>query len=172
MNDSANKKTWLSIVLLVARVVAGGALVSASLFKMQGGPLPFALAIESFALTPQWAIVPLAYLFPMLEFVLGAALLLGAWTRQAAFLSTLVYIAFTFALASVLLRDMDVDCGCFGGIFGESTVTWFSIFRNTIFIVASAIPVWFGGGRFSIEEKLTFDNNTSSPAPNAEPESG
>jgi hypothetical protein len=63
----------------------------------------------------------------MFEVVLGVTLLIGLWARQGGLLAFGLYTTFTLALASVLIRGMDVDCGCFGGLFGDGTVSWGSI---------------------------------------------
>jgi uncharacterized membrane protein YphA (DoxX/SURF4 family) len=54
-------KTVQSVALLLARIVAGGALLAAGILKLKGDPLAFALAMQSFDLFPAWSIPPLAY---------------------------------------------------------------------------------------------------------------
>lgn len=157
----------ISLCLLAARIVAGGALLLAGVLKaqlfagladMQRAPLVLALGIESFRILPTWAINPTAHFLPWLEIIIGLTLLAGIWSRQSALLAAATLTLFTLALASVLLRGLDVDCGCFGGLFGESTVTLASILRNLVFIAAAIIVVARGPGRFA----LTRDD---SPAP-------
>lgn len=144
------KEPYRSQALLLSRILGGGALLLAGLIKLKGGPLVFQLSIESFKLLPDFAPLPLAYLLPWTEVVFGAALLLGVWSRQAALMVLGIYVAFTLGLASVLLRGISVDCGCFGGLFGESKVSWLSIARNVVFIIATSVNLVFGGGRFTL----------------------
>ncbi len=140
-----------SAALLAARVVAAGALLLAGYFKMRGGPVVFMLSIESLELVPEVLIAPAAYFLPGFEILLGVTLLLGVWTRESAALAFGLFAVFTVALVSVLVRGMKVDCGCFGGLFGEEEVSLFTIGRNVVFLVACATAVVFGGGRFAIE---------------------
>ncbi|MBI5155207.1 DoxX family membrane protein [Candidatus Poribacteria bacterium] len=139
---------------LLCRVVAGGAFLLASYAKLQD-PRAFMLAIESFQFPflPRDVIPVFAYALPWMELVCGVLLVLGAWTRAAAIIAAGLYLAFTGALASVILRGLPVDCGCFGGILGSGTVDWTSILRNSVFIVASGVLIWRQGGAWSLEAK-------------------
>lgn len=153
--------TPLSAGLVLCRLIAGGAFILAGALKLKGGPLVFQMSIEAFKLLPAWATLPLAYLLPWLEIFSGLALVLGVWTRQSALIVTGLYVVFTAGLASVLLRGMDVNCGCFGGLFGESSVSGWSLARNGVFILMSGTCLVLGGGRFA----LTRDAAPSGPAP-------
>lgn len=140
----------LPAVLLLCRIVAGGALLLAGILKAGGNPAAFALSIEAFRLLPGFLIGPLAFYLPWFEIIVGAALLLGVWGRQAAFWSLALYAGFTVGLLSVLLRGMDVDCGCFGGLFGSEAVGPLTIGRNLLFMAASLGVVLLGPGRFPL----------------------
>ncbi len=148
----------MSSVLLAARLLAAGALLLAGYFKMQGGPVAFMLSIESLEVVPEFLIAPSAYFLPWFEILLGLTLLLGVWTRESAILASGLFAVFTAALISVLARGMKVDCGCFGGMFGEAEVSLFTIGRNVVFLVASATAAVWGGGRFAIERVRSFSS--------------
>lgn len=143
-----------SAALLLARIIGGGALLLAASLKLQGDPLAFALSIESFKLLPKALIPAITYFFPVFEVVLGVTLIFGVWARQSALLATGLYVTFTLALASVLIRGLNVDCGCFAGLIGGDTVTWFSVFRNAIFIVATGAVLVLGAGAWSVDRRL------------------
>jgi len=151
-----------STALLACRAAAGGALAVAAVLKIQGGAKVFALSIDSFELVPQALLLPLAYYTPWLELIGGLALVLGLWTRQAAMIVVGIYCVFTIALASVLLRGMDVDCGCFGDIFGDSSVSLLTIGRNLLLLLLSVVPLVFGGGMFAMTRE---GERKSEPAP-------
>lgn len=140
-----------SVLLLLARLMGAAALLLAGVLKVKGGPLPFALAIDSFKLFPAWSHVPMAYFVPWFEIVIGTTLVLGIWARQSALLATGLLGSFTLALATVLARDLKVDCGCFSGLFGEAQVSWFSIARNSTFLVATIAVLVLGPGRFAVQ---------------------
>ncbi|CAN5353425.1 DoxX family membrane protein [soil metagenome] len=136
--------------LLFARIVAGGALVVAAYFKLRADPFVFEQSVESFKLIPKELAIPVAHFLPWLEAVIGISVVLGIWTRQSGLLAALTLTAFTAALASIILRHMHVDCGCFGGLFGESTVTWISIARNGVLVIAAVCCAAYGGGRVAL----------------------
>jgi uncharacterized membrane protein YphA (DoxX/SURF4 family) len=145
-----NREIVRSSLLLLARVVGGGALLVAGVMKLYGDPLAFALSTQSFKLFPDAIIPPMAYFVPSLEIVLGVTLLLGVWGRQSALLAFGLFAAFTLALSSVLLRGLPVDCGCFGDLFGGSNVSWLTILRNSIFLIATGSVALFGTGLFAL----------------------
>ncbi|MBI1290003.1 DoxX family membrane protein [bacterium] len=148
--SSQQRGVPVSVALLLCRIVAGGAFILAGALKVKGGPLIFQMSIEGFKLVPAWATMPLAYFLPWLEILTGLALVLGIWTRQSALVVTGLYVVFTVGLASVLVRGLDIDCGCFGGLFGESSVGPMSLVRNGVFIVLSLACLILGGGRFAL----------------------
>jgi uncharacterized membrane protein YphA (DoxX/SURF4 family) len=142
---------WESLLLLTCRLIAGGAFLVAPVMKLQN-PQSFMLSIKSFGLVPE-AIIPfLAYFVPWAELACGALLIYGLWTRPAAIVATGLYAAFTAALMYVILSGMKVDCGCFAGLFGSGEVGWNSIARNSVFLVASILPLVRGGGALSVDE--------------------
>jgi uncharacterized membrane protein YphA (DoxX/SURF4 family) len=108
------------------------------------------MSIEGFKMVPWWGTMALAYFLPWLEIIAGGALVLGVWSRQAATITFGLYSVFTFGLASALIRGLNIDCGCFGGLFGESQVGWHSVARNMVFMAASAAVMIHGGGRFAL----------------------
>lgn len=149
--SSKGPMAWL---LLLARIISAGALLLAGTMKLGifGGaqqlsqaPLVFALSLESFKLMPDALIPFVTYFVPWCEIIAGGALFLGVWSRQSGAIVAGLLFVFTLALASVLLRKMNVECGCFGGLFGEAKVTWGSIVRNLI-LTACALAVAIRGG--------------------------
>lgn len=142
-----------SVFLTTCRFVAGGAFLLAAVMKLRD-PQTFMLSIKAFELTPVVFVPFLAYAIPWMEIVAGLALIYGFWSRSAAILAGAIYTLFTLALGYVLLGGGDVDCGCFGGLFGAGTVTWTSIARNLVFLAACAAIVARGPGRLSVDTML------------------
>ncbi|MGF1572278.1 MAG: MauE/DoxX family redox-associated membrane protein [Sumerlaeia bacterium] len=144
-------------LLMTARLIAGGALILAAFGKLKN-PDALMLSIKSFELAPL-AIIPLsAYLLPWLELIVGVCLIYGVATRASGAWAMVLYSIFTLALISVLVRGMEVDCGCFGALTGESSVSWRSIVRNGVFLSASAITVFFGGGTTALDQLFAQEN--------------
>jgi putative oxidoreductase len=137
-------------MFLLLRLLGGGALVLAGVIKAGGNPHAFALSISSFKLVPDVFVAPLAYYLPWFEILVGLALVLGLWGRQAGLLAGLLYAGFTLGLASVLVRGLNADCGCFGGLFGAEEVGWPMILRNVILMSSSLAIAVFGEGRFAL----------------------
>lgn len=56
----------------------------------------------------------IGYAQPPLEFVVGALLVVGLFTRVASVLNGLAMIVFTFGIAWAWAHGLRLDCGCFG----------------------------------------------------------
>ncbi len=151
--DDLYESRWAAFGLATCRFISGGALLIASIMKLQN-PTKLMLSIQSFDLLPEVLIPFFAYAVPWTELIAGFLLLYGIWSRAAAGVATLMYAAFTVGLASVILRDLPVDCGCFGGLFGTEEVGWTSIFRNLILIGTSLVVVAWGGGATALDRLL------------------
>src|SRR5690606_5705716 len=92
-------------------------------------------------------------------------LVLGLWTRAAGLLSTAMYVLFTAATLSVIARDMPVDCGCFGPLFGSGPIGWNSIVRNTILLLGALLPTILGGGRFALDAVMAMRSRATDSSP-------
>lgn len=162
---------WVGgLVLLALRLVGGGALLLAGWLKVTGNPMAFALSIESFKLVPAFAVPMLTYYLPWFEVLVGLAIILGVWARPGAVLAGLLYFVFLVGLISVLARGMEVDCGCFAGLFGTESVGWQTILRNLVLMGCCAGTVFWGEGRFALlredrEKKVAADGGDVVPEP-------
>lgn len=101
---------WL---LFSLRIILGGIFAYAGAVKIQT-PQTFADSIAAFQLLPPQLINLLAMALPPLEIVTGVMLILGWRKRLASFAVLVLCIVFLVALATALLRNIPVDCGCFG----------------------------------------------------------
>lgn len=121
-----------SMRIKAARAVLGLAFVAAGAMKV-ADPAAFALSIARMQLLPRGAIGPAAIVLPWIEVVAGIALLgLPRWRPAALALTATLLVAFTAALAVVLLRGTTGGCGCFGaegGVLGRPDV---GIVRNLV----------------------------------------
>jgi putative oxidoreductase len=111
-------KGFLSQLL---RLALGTLFVIAGLVKLRD-PGAFASEVANYRLLP--AIAPLiAVTLPTLEICSGAVLVLGPprWRSAAALLIALMMGIFTIAVAQVLVRGINVTCGCFGNASGPVT---------------------------------------------------
>ena len=101
---------WLG---LVARLVLGGIWIWAGVLKV-GDPNASVSAVRAYQLLPAGIAEGLGRMLPMLEIVLGVALVLGLLTRLGGVLSALLQVAFIIGIASVWARGISINCGCFG----------------------------------------------------------
>jgi uncharacterized membrane protein YphA (DoxX/SURF4 family) len=131
---------------LIFRVALGGIFLISGLAKISD-QVRFLLTLRAFKfffdpLLPLGAIV-----LPWLEFLLGFFLLVGLMTRTSALMISALNLVFTAGLLSVVVRGMEVDCGCFGlladwiGLPDQADMK--SVVRNLIF-AAMGVQVYRG----------------------------
>ena len=77
-------------------------------------PANFAATIKGFAILHPDLIPFTAFLVPWIEVICGLSLLVGLGTRGSARIVAALLVMFCLAMYSVILRDIDVDCTCFG----------------------------------------------------------
>jgi uncharacterized membrane protein YphA (DoxX/SURF4 family) len=96
------------------RLGLGALFVVTGVLKLRD-PAAFATAIANYQLMPQLAAL-LAATLPMVEIVVGAALLLPSvrWRCAAAIGVAALMLMFTIAASAALARGIDISCGCFG----------------------------------------------------------
>jgi len=101
-----------NLLVLGCRLVVGGVFIYASLDKLTH-PQAFAEVIHHYRLTPYPFLHPAAHLLPVLELVVGSALVLGLGRRGAALIAGILTVIFMAAITSALIRNLDISCGCF-----------------------------------------------------------
>ena len=144
--------------LTPARLVLAGIFGFAAYLKL-GDPQSFALAIKAFRmfdLDEQGHIVKiLVFGIPWAEMIIAVCLLLGFWTRAAAALLTLMLVGFTGGMLSLIVREIDTECACFGEMdfICSGAVGACHIGRNAGLILLSLLLVWRGGGRLAIDQQ-------------------
>jgi len=116
-------------LLLIGRIALGGVFLYAvfaklnyppgnfftfKLFNWQLAIQLFAISVNTYQVLPDWAVTPVAYAVPMMEFVIGVLLLTGwglRWVGAAG--SALLGFFFTLMLRAYFMGQ-SIDCGCFG----------------------------------------------------------
>ncbi|HZW11539.1 MAG TPA: MauE/DoxX family redox-associated membrane protein [Phycisphaerales bacterium] len=142
-------------VLLVLRLVVAGLFIWAAKEKLES-PLDFRANIDGFKVLPEHILDPLAFMVPWTELVCAAALIVGFWARSAALAIGAMLVLFMAAIASVLLRGMHVECGCFGDyslLCKPGAVGWCNVGQNAL-LLAIALPVMiWGAGALSLDSR-------------------
>jgi uncharacterized membrane protein YphA (DoxX/SURF4 family) len=141
---------------MVLRVVLGGLFLLAGYNKL-AEPRDFAFAIKGFDLgLPTDFLTIVAFIVPWLEVIAGGLLVLGLFARGAAMLFVAMLSAFTIGLLSVIVRDKNVDCSCFGQLklfCGEGNIGWCHVIRNGVMLLTAAYLMWKGPGMFALGRK-------------------
>lgn len=104
---------WKRAVYHLCRVILGGVFLYAGLLKSQD-ITAFAGQIAAYQLLPYQVNYLLAATLPYVEVLAGGLLLANRHVRPAALLLGGMTLVFVGALASVILRGLSIDCGCFG----------------------------------------------------------
>jgi len=130
-----NLPGWL---VLICRLVVGGIFVFASLDKLSH-PAAFAQVIDHYHILPYRVLHIAALLLPVVEFVVGGALILGLNIRGAALLAGLMTAIFIIGLSSAMMRDLDISCGCFHTDGGHG-VGFSLLWRDTILLLLCLPP--------------------------------
>ena len=138
----AGGETLKRIAVLLARLLVGGVFVYAGWLKA-AEPGVFIRDIWNFQLVPEdWAYWLAAYL-PYLEIIVGLALVTGMQRCGAHVVLGVMLTVFLVALVSAAARDLDVNCGCFGGSAEEASaasLTW-AIIRDLLLFAGLAVSI-------------------------------
>jgi len=109
------------------RIGLGVLFIAASYYKIMS-PGAFAHQIYNYKILPIWMINPIGITLPWIQFFCGWALLLNKGTKGASLLLMLMLAVFQMALASALLRGLNISCGCFKS--GGEVATWWNFARD------------------------------------------
>lgn len=168
MNEQASQRppqrgAFESLALLVLRMAIGGLFAFSAWNKLYpapdpmlpSGPQQFALAMKSFELLPDHLVMLMAFAVPWCEAICAAFLIVGFWTRAGAFLLLTMIVSFTLAVASVLARQMNITCGCFGSfhLLCKGPISTCKIIENCV-LMLPLLVVWARGpGRLALTSR-------------------
>lgn len=135
---------------LILRLQLGAIFLFASWMKLHpkasayqpSGPEDFIIAIQGFKLgLPAWLLRLTAASLPWVEAVSALCLVIGLFTRAAGLMLTLLLTLFTALVVSALLRELHIDCGCFGdrGLICAKAMGWCKVVENSFMLLAGVI---------------------------------
>ena len=142
---------------LLFRILLGLIFLFAGIAKISD-PVRFIFTLREFDLFSE-AVIPFMVLYlPWLEFILGLFLILGLLYRASAFLLACLNTMFAIAILTVVVRGMEIDCGCFG-MFADvlkipDSADIKAVIRNVIFIGISVYIFIVKKTLFSLENYL------------------
>ena len=142
---------------LLFRILLGLIFLFAGIAKISD-PVRFIFTLRQFNLFSE-AVIPFMVLYlPWLEFILGLFLILGLLYRASAFLLACLNTMFAIAILTVVVRGMEIDCGCFGMLADilkiPDSADIKAIIRNVIFIGISIYIFIVKKTLFSLENYL------------------
>ena len=109
----------MGVFVLLCRLAVGGIFIYASMDKL-AHPQAFAETINHYHIMPFSLLHLSAHLLPVVELVIGTALVVGLRQRGAALLAGVLTVIFMAAITSALARNLDISCGCFNTDGGHS----------------------------------------------------
>lgn len=109
-------------------------------------PGAFAASIANYRVLPELLVGAVAIGLPVLEVVVGLALLVPLYARGAAVIVAALLVVFAAAMAQSKLRGIDLDCGCFGAE-QQSQVSWLKV---TVNLGLAMLAVWTARARLSL----------------------
>ncbi len=118
------------------RLLLGGVLIYASTTKVAHAE-EFAIALSNYRMLPSSLILLGSLVIPWLELVLGILLITGLWRSTASFLTAVLFLVFTLAVAQALVRGIDISCGCFDLTGTEEKIGSLTLLRNLILFLFS-----------------------------------
>jgi uncharacterized membrane protein YphA (DoxX/SURF4 family) len=134
-------------LVVVLRWVVAAVFLAAALPKISD-PTSFATDIDNYRMVPDALIGPIAVALPLLEALVGVALITGVHARGAALVASGLLVAFAAGMVQAIARGIDLDCGCFGHVV-ETRVSWLTVTRNVVLTLACALvamgpdlPLW------------------------------
>ena len=113
----------------LSRLILAAVYIYAGLIKGLD-PVKFAGQVANYQLLPYaWNYLVSATL-PYLELLCGALLLLNMRVRPAVLILFVLNLVFMLALGSLIVRGIDIDCGCFNPDAANKTTPWMALWRD------------------------------------------
>ena len=94
-----------------------------------------------------------AAVLPGIELLVGALLVVGFWTRASALVTGGLFCGFAVVMCSVLIRDVDTICGCFGPD-SQYRVSTTHVLMNLAYMTLSMAVFVMPRHRISVDEVL------------------
>ena len=125
----------------LARLVRSLVFVYAGAVKMQN-VVAFAGHVAAYQILPYAVNYLVAATLPYVEFLAGILLLLNVRIRPALTVVGSMTLVFMVALVSVLLRGLEIDCGCFDPGGGQDVTAGVALLRDVGLMVLVVLAWW------------------------------
>jgi putative oxidoreductase len=134
---------------LIGRMLLGAIFIYAGLCKIFN-PEQFAQAVMNYRIVPLVSVNLFAIVLPWLELVSGIFLLVGFLSRGSIAMITVLMALFLGAIGSVLLRGLDISCGCFSPD-GVYKITIFYFIRDLLLFAFALQVLCYDRGILSVD---------------------
>jgi len=124
---------------LMVRLALGGLLIYASFGKITHAE-EFATAMSNYRMLPSGMVFLGSLVMPWLELLLGLLLLTGVWKSTSTFMTSVLFLVFTMAVAQAIVRGVDISCGCFDLTATEDRISSLTLVRN-LFLFACSLSI-------------------------------
>ncbi len=143
----------MAYVIFALRLALGALLVVAGVLKAHDGAALTASSIAGYRILPAAFVAPLGVALPYFEILLGGYLVTGLFTRVAALVASAQFAVFSAAVASLVVRGIPADCGCFGS--GVPTPpSWGHVAADVGLLLLAALVARYAPGAFSVDSLL------------------
>ncbi|MFQ6002871.1 MAG: MauE/DoxX family redox-associated membrane protein [Candidatus Zixiibacteriota bacterium] len=133
-------------VVLIFRLALGVTFVYASLDKI-AHPEQFAKIIYNYKILPGFLINIFAVTLPWVELLAGLFLILGIFIESASLLISFLLIIFVIAISvNVLIRGVDLNCGCFSTDPAGKKEGIILLFKDFLFLFMGLMVFFFNKG--------------------------
>lgn len=165
MNALADLPLWRRLVgpylAVLSRLVLGAVFIAAALPKLRD-PLGFANSIANYHLVPTGLINLMAIGLPMVEMVVGIALLVGLSTRANLLIVDVLLLIFIVAISLAMARGLDISCGCFSTATAHSAhMTRSTLLWDVVWVIMGIHALIFDRGVLSLDGLLRRRKTTT-----------
>jgi uncharacterized membrane protein YphA (DoxX/SURF4 family) len=134
-------KTLERIAYHLGRVILALIFIYAGAVKIQD-VVAFAGHVAAYQILPYAINYLVAATLPYVEFMAGILLLINVRVRPALVVIGSMTLVFMAALVSVLVRGLDIDCGCFDPGGGQDVSAGMALLRDVGLMVLVIITWW------------------------------
>lgn len=125
----------------LARLALALVFIYAGAVKMQD-VVTFAGHVAAYQILPYAMNYLVAATLPYVEFLAGVLLLLNARVRPALLAVGSMTLVFMAALSSVLVRGLNIDCGCFDPGGGQDVTAGVALLRDVGLMILVVLVWW------------------------------
>jgi uncharacterized membrane protein YphA (DoxX/SURF4 family) len=159
--DDDRRTDWQRWVTLIARVGLGVTLLVAGFLKVVDLEAS-ADSVRAYQMLPYEVTSFVGAALPVIEIVLGILLIIGAFTRISAALTSGLMVIFIIAIATTWARGLSIDCGCFGSggeVTPAETQYPLEIARDLGLLLLGAWTIWRPGAPWALDSWLFGSNS-------------